>query len=447
VDRSTDYARLVVPTGNQSEAIHRWFRFKEAYSAQLFSRLLKDAGWEPVTELSLYDPFAGSGTTLVSALVASVQLGVPARLVGIERNPVMQLIASAKVAGAMNGKPLAKEVEAALPTLLQTYEAKLLSGEILETPSVTLNNEKYFPKAHVRALLTMREAIRMTSSDTVRWVFETCLAASVEPAGRLRRDGRALRHTPERKPIHPRTTFEQLTGDCIADLKRWDDPLPGSSAEVNLGDARTLMAVKDTDKFDWIVFSPPYIDYTEVYKTEAWVLGCYEDVGGMRRQRLSTVRSHPSIRFPDIYSYHHEGSRKQIDKLVRPLLDVVPKDKYMAGRQQIVQGYVDDMFQVLKSCRSLVKHDGRLVFIVGNSVHGTADARFIIAADLLMAALAELTEWTVEEIRVARWTTRRGSKDRFLRESVVALRPTPVQSSPEEQPVVESGRSASNLAS
>ena len=58
VDAEQDYASLVVPTGNSSEPIHRWFRFKEAYSHALFGRLAKDAGWQPPAEFLVVDPFA-----------------------------------------------------------------------------------------------------------------------------------------------------------------------------------------------------------------------------------------------------------------------------------------------------------------------------------------------------------------------------------------------------
>jgi hypothetical protein len=88
-----------------------------------------------------------------------------------------------------------------------------------------------------------------------------------------------------------------------------------------------------------------------------------------------------------------------------------------------VRGYFDDMLQVFQSARKTIRRDGTLVFVVGNSVHGMGEDRFVIAADLLMAALAQTAGWVVEEIRVARWTTRRGSGGDFLRESVVCLTP------------------------
>ncbi|WP_343448956.1 hypothetical protein [Micromonospora oryzae] len=408
------------------EPIHRWFHLKEAYSAQLLPRLFKDAGWCPQDEISLFDPFAGSGTTLVSAFAISNQDEKPAHLLGIERNPIIQLVASAKLAALAGGSKLANQVEGLLGSVATEYNACLRASRVYETPSVTLNNEKYFDRSYVSSLLALRKAIDRAAEGIPWLILRTCLAASVEPAGRLRRDGRALRYTPERRPVHPKASFDQFVKVCLSDMRGCVNPIEGTHAEVRLGDGRMIPSDIGDKKFDWIVFSPPYpnnIDYTEVYKTEAWALGYYDDTADMRRQRLSTVRSHPSVAFPEEYSYAQSVSRKEVNQLLAPLLAAVPSDRYTTNRRRIIRGYFDDMFQVLKSCRQVLSGDGRLVFVVGNSVHGTADSRFVIAADLIMAALAELTGWKVEEVRVARWTTRRGGKVPFLRESVVCLAP------------------------
>ncbi|MGH3778324.1 MAG: hypothetical protein ACRDRR_21715 [Pseudonocardiaceae bacterium] len=195
---------------------------------------------------------------------------------------------------------------------------------------------------------------------------------------------------------------------------------------VVLGDGRRPELAAEGEKFDWIIFSPPYpnnIDYTEVYKTEAWALGFYETAAEMRAQRMGTIRSHPSVKFPDAYWYEkHDTLREETNRILQPLLDVVPKDRYRFGRVQILRGYADDMLQVLTRCRALATDSGFLAFVVGNSVHGSKDQRFVIAADLLICALAELAGWEVEEIRVARFLHRRGVEDDVLRESVVILR-------------------------
>src|SRR4051794_37910593 len=80
-----DYASLVVPTGNSEEPIHRWFHLKEAFSFQLLTRVLKDTGLSELANLSVFEPFAGSGTVVasLSQLVADEQVS-SAQYLGIE---------------------------------------------------------------------------------------------------------------------------------------------------------------------------------------------------------------------------------------------------------------------------------------------------------------------------------------------------------------------------
>jgi hypothetical protein len=196
-------------------------------------------------------------------------------------------------------------------------------------------------------------------------------------------------------------------------------------ANISLGDGRgRYSGLEGPTKYDWIVFSPPYpnnIDYTEVYKTEAWILGCYESAEDMRAQRLLTVRSHPSVRFNRRYAFESSPHAHVVESIIRPILRAVPEDRYKAGRLELIQGYADDMLTTLDSCRRVVANHGKLAFVVGNSAHGSGDDSFVIAADILMGALAELVGWRVADLRVARHLKRRTGD--LLRESVVILEP------------------------
>ncbi|MEU1388508.1 hypothetical protein [Nonomuraea sp. NPDC005730] len=291
---------------------------------------------------------------------------------------------------------------------------------------MTLNNQAYFSGEHLHSLLSLREAVASVSSERVKTLFSVALGSSVEGAGRLRRDGRALRFEAKRVPQDPWLLFRANVERMLEDLQAI--PARQSSLDVTVarGDARKCDELTGGQQFEWIVFSPPYpnnIDYTEVYKTEAWALGLWDTPEEMKRQRLSTLRSHPSIKFPDVYHYKNSRHAGQVDLLLAPLLEAIPDDHYKFGREQVVRGYADDMFMVLEACRKVVKPHGRLVYVVGNSVHGSGDGRFVIAADLILARLAEFAGWRVEEIRIARMLKRRSYEAAHLRESVVVLRP------------------------
>src|SRR5205823_14898652 len=123
-----------------------------------------------------------------------------------------------------------------------------------------------------------------------------CLGATVEPVSRLRRDGRALRYVPDKQRPDVILEFLRRAEQIDEDLQR---PPLRVRGRIQLGDGR-LLAPRPPEEatMDVVVFSPPYpnnIDYTEVYKLEAWLLGFINSHEEFATQRLKTLYSHPSL--------------------------------------------------------------------------------------------------------------------------------------------------------
>lgn len=421
-EREASYGKLVIPSGNSQLPFHRWFHLKEAYSSRLLAQLFLDAEYSAADGFSVFDPYSGSGTTALSAVDLAATAGASATVAGIERNPFIWELAKAKLAGRVQGWNLAAEFESSLDEVACHF--RLPGGVKCEVPrQSTLQNDEYFPKKNVEDLVAIRTSIDTVTEGSIRAMLRAALASSVEACGRLRRDGRALRYEPTRRPRPAWDVFSERAAVILQDLSITEPAR--AVANIELGDGRGKYTnIEGANSYDWIVFSPPYpnnIDYTEVYKTEAWILGCYESAEDMREQRLLTVRSHPSVRFKRHYSFESSPLADRVERIIRPILQAVPDDRYKAGRLELIRGYADDMLTTLDSCRRVVAKHGKLAFVVGNSAHGSGDAAFVIAADIVMGALAELVGWRVADLRVARHLKRRTGE--FLRESVVILEP------------------------
>ncbi|MFE4412337.1 hypothetical protein [Streptomyces sp. NPDC056821] len=423
VDGCLHYERLVVPTGNAESSFHRWFHLKEAFSGEMLPTVVKQLGQDASDGLRVLDCFAGGGTTLVSGLKASSQYRNGMDVVGIERNPFLHHISQSKLRALLAGPTFLEELSAEYKAVADLYASTRDLPHVVPALS-TLTNHDYVPSDNLRSLIRMRSAITEVSDGLARDVMLTAAASVVEASSRLRRDGRALRFNAQREPKNPWQEFCLRMERILEDIQ--DAPRVSGFGHVFQGDGRTPSTRVKSKSRDLIIFSPPYpnnIDYTEIYKMEAWYLGCYSTAEQFRSQRLKTVRSHPSVRFDENYHFATSPAADEVRALIRPLIDAVPEDRYQSGRLQLIRGYVDDMFKLFQECRDIVADNGRLVYVVGNSAHGDHETRFIIAADLLMARLAELSGWKVEEIAVARSLRRRITNSPFLRESVVTLSP------------------------
>jgi hypothetical protein len=422
------YGQLVAPNGNSQERIHRWFHFKEAFSSRLLGRVLKDTELSGKRDIRILDPFAGVGTTLVSAAdaVADGELR-QATAYGIECNPFLHLVAAAKVA-AMQRPPtgLLK-----LSRKLAATASRQSVGHEVELPALsTFQHPDFFDQAELQRLLLLREAISAEAlagaSPDVITLCRVALGAVVEPVSNLRRDGRALRYVPEKSP---RTTAIQGFLDKAEQI---DQDLPRSRINVQggvlAGDGRTLSPLDNRYRcFDLILFSPPYpnnIDYTEVYKLENWLLGFIADDKQFASQRLKTVYSHPSLLRSDPLpcSALSDAENQLVASVVAPLVEHLPADRYRAARTRMIRGYALDMYVSLRSAASRVTPRGYVVYVVGNSIHGNGSGSLVIAADLLIAQLAVALGYDVVGVGVARLLRRRFVDSPYLRESVVTLR-------------------------
>lgn len=423
LSHSGRYEQLVVPNGNSKEPIHRWFHMKEAYSHLLFEQVLKDTGLVDRRNLKILDPFAGTGTTALASAEAVAQ-GVlkKATVYGVECNPFLHLVGKAKLRAVQN-PPYE------FPEVAQKVAASALHGSIEpgKAPQLsTFANPQYFAPDIVRQLGILRKAIETEENAGINpdaiSLAKICLGAIVEPVSKLRRDGRALRYVKDKQSLSPVAEFLHRAEQIQEDLPEAPVTIEGS---IVLGDGRTLSTIPD-EVFDLVLFSPPYpnnIDYTEVYKLEAWLLEYIVDTTGFMEQRLKTLHSHPSIKRVMTPRYLHGAQSSEVECLIAPILAAVPSNgRFSESQKSMIIGYADDMLSVLEAAYSRMKNGAFLVYAVGNSLHGGTEGRFVIAADLLIARLAELVGFRVENIDVARYLKRRGVVSPFLRESVVFAR-------------------------
>lgn len=423
--RGPEFGPLVVPTGNSDAPIHRWFHLKEAFSRELLPQLLQllpdvrgaDGG------LSVVDPFSGVGTTMLS----SIELLRDGRIkslrgYGLEVNPFLQFVGAVKARSAVSGTVPIVET---LLSLAKDADALVVRMSDIPTLS-TFRNPEYFPREHLEQLVKLRRAIDLADLDDEHrdWA-RLALAMTVEPAGRLRRDGRTLRYE-AREPLAPAEVFARAIERISRDVLDFG-AVAGAEVDIVQGSAVTSeWKFSGSGQSDIVVFSPPYpnnIDYTEVYKTELWALSFVTNADEFREQRHATLRSHPSVKFRRELAYLGSDRAAEVAAIIEPVLRAIPTtSRYAKPLERMIRGYADDMLTTFDAALKCLRGGGYCVYVVGNSVHGTPDSPVMIASDVMLGRLAELAGFDVEAVLIARDLPRRRIESRFVRESVVVLR-------------------------
>lgn len=419
-DRS-DLASFVNWKGNAASPIHRWLRYREAYSPNLITKLsLGDR---------ILDPFCGCGSILLGA----AQCGYSS--VGIDINPLAAFATRVKLT------PLSKPQLRAIQGFVDGLEANVRSAEPWPAPGLSIATKVFEPEI-LETLLRIRSLIEtdFLGDKGSRDFLHLAWVAILEPVGSYFKEGNGIKYRNKKrlKNGYIRRPEGQWQQDRFgSDQKKFVLDAFLSHARMMLQDTRYWRKGRWRDqlviegnvlemdqlllrrKFNSIVFSPPYanrFDYFESMKVELWFGGFVDSYEANNKLRKVSLRSHLGADLNRAY--------EPVEPLEN-LIDLMDRDasSWGMGVPDLLRGYFDDMRLTLKHCRKVLT-DGKCFVVVGNS----AFAGVIIPTDVLLAQLALESGFKKAEILVTRHLTvapqqrnQLSDLEDNMRESVVVL--------------------------
>ena len=301
--------QIVSFQANKTETLHSWINYREGFSAQLVALLLQEFGIQPGE--TVLDPFAGSGTTLLTAQM----LGIDA--VGIELLPHCHLAWEAKTA------VFAYDLDelTAARQKIQTEQPPPVTEPF---PHLTIT-ESAFPPENERALMAYtRWFEQMDASPLTRQLCRAVLMSILEEISYTRKDGQYLRWdgraakiiqrnqtrlSQGKKPIKGihkgeipavRDAFLRKFNQILRDIARLQaENGAGGRQELIAGNTLYTLPTLADGRFQAVITSPPYAnryDYTRTYALELAWLGVNEDIFRLRQEMLScTVENKPKL--------------------------------------------------------------------------------------------------------------------------------------------------------
>jgi len=415
-DARQELAVLVNTSTSRSQALSRWFRYREAYSPAIVESILNR---HPIaTDSFVFDPMCGSGSTQVGAQL----LGF--RSMGIDVNPYAVLMSEVKTA-RFRKKDLVE-----VKRLLDLLRTCGISRARLSAVDQRLS--RYFPIDNLRALVKYRdEILKQPPSPASRLVFSAILGALEECSNR-KKDGNGLATRPS-KVESPFSSIERVVQQMILDLTQRAGQMP-KSLSLQFSAIRSAEAIELGRRAlsqdpGAIIFSPPYansFDYFESYKLEL-LFGKFYDFETLKVAKKLLLRS---------YRQGAKGSSTFINPLLEKIISEIQaripakeaKTGVKDGRSRLLphmlRGYFEDMSAVFSELRKQLS-SGRKVHVV---VDQSAYLGVLVPTDLLIANIAEPLGFQCREIaicRAARTSTQQSGSsspvERVLRESVVTL--------------------------
>lgn len=403
--------------------VQRWFPYREGYSIRLVQAFLS----ELKIKGNVFDPFAGSGTTLLASRQKNLNS------YGIDVNPISVLVARVE-----NEKYYDEDIED-LQDEISKFTFAAMSNGIFFTPFNLA--EKVFNKEILHTLLWLKSYILRIEREKTRNVFFVAWLSIIEEVSNIKKEGNGIKYKNRKRTPYGYINIDKETWETQsfpADkfsfvknklLKKLEMIINDIKYRYGNSDNKPTIFEGDCLNFDQMItdeiqltfFSPPYcncFDYFEIHKVELWLGGFVNNQEEFKTLRNTGFRS-------NINSLNHKSINYRNDQLEK-LLSLLDKSKLWNNRiPEIIRGYFDDTNSLLSKLYNQTVAGGYVGIVIGNSAYGSV----IIPSDLLTVEIARSIGFKVDRVFVTRHLTTSSQQKKnldslknYLRESIVLLR-------------------------
>lgn len=402
--------------------VQRWFPYREGYSSRLVDAFINELKITGV----VFDPFSGSGTTLMSARTNNLAS------FGMDVNPISVLVSRVE-----NENYCADDIQ---NMILQIKKFRLLTrlNKNFYTPFDLAG--KMFNNDILQALLQIKEHLMKIENEIIKNIFFVAWLSIIEGTSNIKKEGNGLKYKNRKrttngyinieKEIWEKQTFPKDKFGFV--LEKFVKHLSVILADIEHGFGVSQNKPKVfkgdclefnkyfSEQVQLTFFSPPYcncFDYFEIHKVDLWLGGFVKSKDEFRLLRKTGFRSNTNSVRNKLIVYKNQN----IEKLIS-LFDI---DMLWNNRIPcVVRGYFDDMNTLLNKLYQQTARGGFVGVVVGNSAY----AGVIIPTDILVSDIAREVGFKVKNIFVTRHLTTSSQQKRslsplkaYLRESIVLL--------------------------
>jgi len=337
-------------TLNKIEPIHRWFSYMEGYSSLLVEKEIEKVGYENIK--TLYDPFGGSGTSLLAASMHGIKPFYS------EVNPVMVYICNTKINCVKKAKEDSRIVQSLieLKRTVENYNFKYVENKKIA------GFEKFFENNRLCEIIQIIELIKDCGvPESIDLAMVAVAGITTQISEMIRRGDLRYAKGKEKDKVNQnvREVFLEKLDEVISDIQREDYSIEHFVTLID-EDARNIEL---DNEIDCVITSPPYLNgtnYIRNTKLELKLLGFIED-----ESELPLLHSKGII--AGINSVSKRNGNIEVLKCVKPYVDKLVPVAYDKRIPLMVAGYFYDMNKVLKKLSQCMKDNGTFIMDIGDS--------------------------------------------------------------------------------
>ena len=343
--------------------IHRWFRYSAGFSAEWARDLIEAQRAEG--RRTIFDPFAGSGTTLLEAEKAGLEA------IGAESHPFVARVAK--------GKLLWRES----PTAFLRYALDVLNAaRIMPPPKIRPSPllKKCFQPETLMRLESLKVVWRNTADhrplSELTWLALVSILRSCSPVGTAQWQY-VLPSKSKARVIGPYEAFEEKARIMAHDMTVRQQSATGPNAHLLQVDVREGSGLPE-NWADLVITSPPYVnnyDYADATRLEMTFMGDVESWGDLQDAvRVHLVRSctqHVAPLAGRVETIIADPMLQPIRKSLHDVCAKLARERQSHGGKKpyhaLVTTYFLDMAHVWRTLRRVTAANGIVCFVIGDS--------------------------------------------------------------------------------
>ena len=396
------YKYLVNFSKTKNLPVHRWFYYQEGYSPDLIKNVLNYLHLSG--SIHLFDPFAGSGTSLVAAK----ELGIKAT--GIEINPFSCHMALTKTQNYSDA-----EIKKAGLFKVPKHKPIKNSFEKYELSII----ENLFEIENFEKIELLKKKIKAEENIKVKNILFTALLCILQQVSYYKKAGNGLKKKRIYQSVDTFDAFDIKLKEIVSDIKLNNS----KNQTVIINDNCLNINNHNIKDIDITIFSPPYancFDYYEVYKIELWLgefVKSYDELRALRKAALTSNLNADLKKKSKIVTS---------SKILIAILDHLNNTKLWDNKiPKMLNAYFSEMERLLTDLYIKTKKGGYCVIVVGNSSYGG----LAVPTDIILSEIGKKIGFTVNEIIVARRNEtssqqydKIGNLIEFIRESLIIFK-------------------------
>jgi DNA modification methylase len=353
---------------NNKSPVHNWYKFTAGFSHKFVDEIIQLQKLETTPKSKIFDPFAGCGTTLVSAQKA----GIPA--IGNEAQDFMFDVIRAK----LNWKIKQAEVDMHMEGLMRFLSVKRKNYDLKKVAHPLLLS--LYKPGILKDLYIIKDYLPKIKSKKYRLFFQLALSqtlhkVSIHPI--------AVPYISRNKTLSSNRSAWSVFSEIVS--KMVDDSVllysKKLTSKIYKQDSRYRNQKIKTNSCTTCITSPPYLnnlDYGEVSKvhthffqiTENW-----SDITHKVRRKLVTgatthyIESEFSLSKFKLSTFYKNNVAIG-NRLIRRYSQIKKISAIRTGKKSfhiLMMLYFQDMYKVLREIKRVLKPNGTAYLILGDS--------------------------------------------------------------------------------